>query len=516
VTATLRNAETEVAREFHDRTAHSYQSVRSSGHQLDWDTKPLLYKIYPDLPEVELPRDFDPLAIDTLAGLDPGRARAADRPPTLESLACLLFFSAGVTKTKRYTHAEMHFRAAASTGALYQTEVYVAAGEIDGLPAGLYHFSPGDFKLRRLRDVDVRGTLASAAADDEVARRPVTLVLAAIYWRNTWKYEARGYRHLFWDSGTMLANVLAAGGALGLAPRMLAGFVDDEVNTVLGLDADREAALELVTLGPASGRAAAPGAIPAIRHATVPLSSQEVDYPLLRRIHEASKLRSIDDVQTWRRAAPPPLGETRGTPVALPAPRAESGVGFGETVLRRGSTRQFSQEPITALDLSTVLHFATRGFDADFPPGLVDLYLIVNAVDDLEGGTYRYRGGRNELERLQGGEFRRQAAYLSLEQALGGDAAATIFFLAPLDAVLQRFGNRGYRLVNLEAGLAGGRAYLAAYAQGFGASGLTFYDRDVVRFFGREGEQDAIFVTALGRSVRRPPTVRAPLRIARP
>ena len=47
----------------------------------------------------------------------------------------------------------------------------------------------------------------------------------------------------------------------------------------------------------------------------------------------------------------------------------------------------------------------------------------------------------------------------------------------------------------------GGRAYLAAYAQGFGASGLTFYDRHVVEFFApASAGEDAIFVTALGRS----------------
>ena len=79
-----------------------------------------------------------------------------------------------------------------------------------------------------------------------------------------------------------------------------------------------------------------------------------------------------------------------------------------------------------------------------------------------------------------------------------------IYFLSPLDDVLAAYGDRGYRLVNLEAGLIGGRAYLAAYGQGFGASGLTFYDADVVRFFSPSARgQDAIFVTALGRAAGR-------------
>jgi SagB-type dehydrogenase family enzyme len=137
---------------------------------------------------------------------------------------------------------------------------------------------------------------------------------------------------------------------------------------------------------------------------------------------------------------------------------------------------------------------------ADVPGGLVDGYVIVNAVDGVRPGAYAYRPGHG-LETVREGEFRREAAYLTLEQALGGDAAATIFFLAPLDAILAAWGERGYRLANLEAGIAGGRAYLAAYALGFGASGLTFYDAEVVRFFSPPARGlDAIFVTALGRA----------------
>jgi hypothetical protein len=124
----------------------------------------------------------------------------------------------------------------------------------------------------------------------------------------------------------------------------------------------------------------------------------------------------------------------------------------------------------------------------------------VNAVEGVAPGAYAYRPGRG-LELVRAGGFRREAAYLTLEQALGGDAAATIFFLAPLDAVLAAWGERGYRLVNLEAGIGGGRAYLAANGTGFGASGLTFYDADVVRFFSPHAAGlDAIFVTALGRA----------------
>src|SRR5207302_2032934 len=276
----------------------------SSGHAHDWEVKPLPIKVYPDLPEVLLPTAVDPLPGDALTALA-APAPASTGPLTLGTLATVLFFSAGLTRRKTYPGGEeMRFRAAPSTGALYQTEVYVVAGAVEGLGAGVYHFSPGDFRLRQLREGDYRGALAAAAAEPELAHRPSTLVLSAIYWRNTWKYQARAYRHLFWDSGTMLANVLAAAGLLRLAPRILAGFVDADLGRLLGLDPAREAALELVGLGSPSGVGAAsarpspvdaegpsgaPGVLP-ISHPVLPLSSAEVDYPALREVHAASML----------------------------------------------------------------------------------------------------------------------------------------------------------------------------------------------------------------------------------
>ena len=49
----------------------------------------------------------------------------------------------------------MHFRAAACTGALYHIDVYLVCGDLPGLAAGVYHFGPHDFALRRLRAGDI-------------------------------------------------------------------------------------------------------------------------------------------------------------------------------------------------------------------------------------------------------------------------------------------------------------------------------------------------------------------------
>ena len=455
----------------------------------------------------------------------------------LNRLAAILFFSAGITRTKEYPGGgRQFFRAAPSTGALYQTEIYVVVGAVPGLPAGVYHFSPGDFALRPLRAGDFRGALAVAAADEGIAAAPATVVATAIYWRNTWKYQARGYRHLFWDSGSLLANLLGAATGLDLAARLVTGFVEREVNGLLGVDAEKEGALVLAPLGREGPPAPVAPIVVQLDHRVVPLSSRDVDYPVLRDAYANSSLDSEAEVLDWKESgvsadwgqagaiSGPPLMEERqsqdraheegmaGATVALPPPSPTCGRTLGETIARRGSTRQFSGEAISAAELSTALYHATRGWVADVPAGFVDLFVNIHAVEGIAPGAYRYHREGHALDLLRRGDFQEASAFLTLEQALGGASSATVFFLADLGTVLARWGNRGYRVANLEAGLIGGRLYLAAYAQGFGATGLTFYDRAVVDFFSPAASGlDAIFVTALGRSVKtRPSTLVAP------
>jgi hypothetical protein len=107
----------------------------------------------------------------------------------------------------------------------------------------------------------------------------------------------------------------------------------------------------------------------------------------------------------------------------------------------------------------------------------------VNAVAGIAPGAYYYSRTRRALELLKAGDLRGNAGYLSLEQPLGADCSVLICYMGDFDRLLGAIGNRGYRAAQLEAGLHGGRAYLAAYALNRGATGLTFYDDDTVEFF---------------------------------
>jgi SagB-type dehydrogenase family enzyme len=509
------NRSPEAAWTYHNATKHSYTSIRTNPHFMDWSNQPLPFKIYPTLEPMRLPAEVRQTAVAALSAIAESVPAETSAAPDLEAVAQILYLSAGITRKRKYPGGELYFRAAACTGALYEVELYLVCGGLANLDAGVYHFAPAEFGLRRLRTGDYRRVLLEATGrESAIAHAPLSIVCTCTYWRNAWKYQARTYRHFGWDNGTLLANLLAAATALGLPARVVSGFLDTSVNRLLDVDPQREVAFSLVALGyVAALPPPSPPEISPLGLETVPLSEREVDYPLMREMHAASSLNSPEEVQAWRGQTPktdfpPPAGET----VQLqPLSDAEMPRDPVEQVIeRRGSTRKFARTAITLPQLSTILDRATRGVPADFldPTGtqLNDLYLVVHAVEGLAPGAYVFHRGRGMLECLKRGNFRADAGYLGLEQELPADAAVDVFFLADLRPVLERFGNRGYRAVQLEAGIVGGRLYLAAYGQRLGATGLTFFDDDVTRFFSPHAEgKSAIFLVALGHSAKQRP-----------
>lgn len=507
----MKNRELQAAWKYHDSTKHSPWSIRNNSHFLDWQNQPLPFKIYPELEPQPLPRDVQQTGVTALSAI----SRSADRDsaPDLHDLARILYFSAGITKSRKYPGGEIFFRAAACTGALYEIELYVICGDLSDLAAGIYHFGPADMGLRRLRKGDYRGNLARITANESaVVNAPAAIVCTGTYWRNAWKYQARTYRHFGWDNGTLLANLLAVSAASGLPTTVVLGFVDAEMNRLLGVDLLKEVACSIVPIGHSRDQAPAPLEATPLELKTVAVSRREVEFPAMLEMQEASSLESDEEVREWRAHAGQPAAsaatDAAVAPLAAPPEEQLPQDTIEQVILRRGSTRQFDREAvITSAQLAVILERSTRGVAADFlPPGtqLNELYLTVHAVAGLPPGAYVYDCERKALELLKEGNFRGEASYLGLEQELPGDACAAIFFLADLHRVLGQYGNRGYRAVLLEAGIIGGRMYLAAYAQRLGATGLTFFDDDVVQFFSpRAAGKSAVFLVAIGKPKKR-------------
>lgn len=506
----MNNDETQITWNYHNGTKHPNGIFLMKPHFYDPALRPDPYKIYKTLKGVTVPRDRYSTSPALKSISEFIVQNESDNLPDLQSLSHILYFSNGITKTINYTgFGKIEFRAASCTGALYHIEIYLVCGDILGLEAGVYHFDPKEMKLNQLRKGDFRSVLVKATADDfDVKHAPVILVYTDIFTRNSIKYRSREYRHAFWDCGTIIANTLAMCNSYHLRTKVIMGFVDDVVNSLLDLNQEKEVSLALIPIGKDSHASSEePTEIKILNLPTEPLSNYNYDDPEITKLHLGSSLTSLKQVSSWRSKNTSIQSYKSSTKDVVLEPKLDEisvATPIETVIIKRGSARKFSRESISFQQLSTIIYYSTHGVCMDFlqkyGDSIIDLYIIVNSVENLKPGIYYFNKKRNSLEILKEGIFRNEAMHLGLDQDLPGDGSVCIFFMTNLEKILDKLGNRGYRAAQMEASIMGGRFYLAAYSQKVEATGLTFYDDEVTEFFSPHSKnKNTMFMIVLGK-----------------
>ncbi len=207
------------------------------------------FKEYPDAAQtVQLPAVSAAPPADFWAVLEQRRSRRdfSPRPLSLDDTARLIFAAQGVTaRCSGYL-----FRTAPSAGALYPVETYLMANRVDGLQSGIYHLNICAAALELVCSGDFSAPLTAAALGQEmVSRAPATFVWTVIPARSTWKYRERGYRYMYMDAGHIAQNLYLAATALGMGCCTIGAFFDEEVNSLLGIDGERETAVYMGVVG---------------------------------------------------------------------------------------------------------------------------------------------------------------------------------------------------------------------------------------------------------------------------
>jgi SagB-type dehydrogenase family enzyme len=408
----------------------------------------------------------------------------AERFPLETSFAGpLLQEAAGIIRSQRgrdYGGGTIHWRAYSSAGALYPLEAYLATAD------GLFAFDVATPALVGLRRDDARKAIAEAAAEPELAGAGAIVLVTGIHERTGWKYMERGYRHVWWDAGTMLANLLALAAADGIEPRLYVGFVDDQVNDLVGADGEHEYALALVGLGTVPVRGLSwKASLGRSGHWDGPHSGTVPPFPLASAAHGASSFTGADQIRKWR--APEVGSEPQVDREAL-----------ADAIRRRRSVRRYAQEPLRADELRELLNWSEAPIPAD-APSVVRQLLTVAAVEGLEPGIYD--AGLNLVARRNEQELRSAAGFVAMDQEHPRDAAVNVFQLGDVDAIVAQLGERGYRWAQLEAGIRAGRLQAGAFMHGWGAAASTFFDDEVSKLF--ETSDAHLLMVAIGPRLKR-------------
>ena len=294
-------------------------------HRLDWQNQPSVFKDYPGLVAIDLPSNL-PLPEEKLSSILRMKA-ARDMGKKMDSgtLSLILRLASTLTAKARHAGGDHFFRSAASAGALYPTEIYVASHSVTGLDDGLYHFAVHRHSLCPLRTGDLSGYIMRITQTPENKVPDLTFFLTAIFFRSAWKYRERSYRYHLLDTGHVMENLVMGLTVLRLCHCLSYDFDDEKANHLLGLDETKEVCLAMTHVF--SSHAVSDSgdqeldSLPNSISSASRVSSREIDYPMVREFHhlDASKtLRATPDPEMLleviqRSMSLPPSIQVRGS-----------------------------------------------------------------------------------------------------------------------------------------------------------------------------------------------------------
>jgi SagB-type dehydrogenase family enzyme len=486
----------------------SYDRGKMTGHYLDWEHQPLVYKHYPGIEPLLLPQDVSLPQTRLSSLLKHPEIASASAEMDLGSLSKIFRLTYSLTAKARHPGGDFHYRSVASAGALYPVEIYVSTAGLAQLQDGLYHFSIARHGLSLLRPG--RFLLSAKREGEDLDTTPpvLTFFITAIFFRSAWKYRDRSYRYHLLDAGHLLENLVLALKALGFSNVLTLDFDDDSINRLLGVDQQREVCLAICRAPgtkPCDGEAL--GEIidlgDAVRNASR-VCDRETDYPALRDIHRAG----VPVVQHPESAPPmvsllgPVMQEWRRLDGVDPWPETLS---YVEAVIGRRSRRNFVKRPISKGCLSALLDGLCAGRlgnpeeGTDSPHPSTAIGLLVGNAEGWDAGFYLLDPASCSYALINHGFFLDRMAHICLDQMWTAHAAIHIVFLSNLQAVDRIWGPRGYRHAMITAGQMGERLYLMAESMGMGCCGIgAFYDTEAAALLGLNPASRLLYLAAVG------------------
>ena len=466
------------------------------------EVSPPAFKIYRNLPRYRLGGGL-PLR------LADARRCAAGPPSTPRwdeaTVSALTHYGYGVSRRDEGPGVvwPVH-RQVASARCLFPTELYLWIPQTGDVPGGLHHYDPLHHALVQLRDGDLRDDMADAVGACLDGCR-VVLLVSSMLWKNAYKYHGYAYRLCSQEAGMVVGNCLLVAAALGLRGTVHHRFADGALAHLLGLDSREEGVFAALALGDGPGpRAGAPpgGREPRSRPPLPPLDTSFAGMetfggaldPLLTGIAE----RSAQDRPRAGRDGPAPVtgGCAEPTSTELPGP-GRSGRNFDlAAALRARSSGNVMlgplRAPLSVADLGEVLHPLLQPWDCDLrPEGAGPPIDVLVAAVDIEGlapDCYRYCPHHGALHPLGTGDVvRRLQGSMSVPNLNLCASNAVVYLAGDMTEALRTHGDRGYRILTMEAGVLAQRLSVLAAACGLVARVHNGYDAtEVERALGIE------------------------------
>lgn len=486
------------------RPAERYIHVCRERTEPDWEHAPLTFKRYNTCARV-------PLSAETLTAL----ARNQDQRSALGSLGLLLHEIYGVTRIQYQEEIDRDLsdeknlaatnlapssypfssgRSVASGGARFPGELYVLVGPGQNLASGLYHYDPAHHILNLLRAGNFVPVLLGVLAQPPETQPAYTLLFSILFWKDAFKYQEFSYRLQSLDLGCLLAQAQIVTEHAAWRPALHFRFLDRKLNQLLGLSQLEESVYAVITLDAdhsvSRGEQELPPEPATLLAHELPARLGHYEtlhcWPLLEAVHRASCRETQADRDIIQKL--PSL--------SLPASASEPVIELPEvtyTYRRLHASRRFSaqplrfrSQPLTLRQLALLLQTAQRGYNGDLGgemPGLAHtlLYCVINQVEDVPPGIYAYRGEQHRLQLIRPGDF--QQVFQLTQTGADVNMRNLSLCMIPVGNYARGFpvyGDRWYRMQNMQAGMMVQRLYLAAAMSELGCrASLSYHDKQM-------------------------------------
>jgi SagB-type dehydrogenase family enzyme len=153
----------------------------------------------------------------------------SDVPLKLSDVSQLLWAAQGITDSGKGG------RTAPSAVAIYPLEIYLVAGNVEGLSPGIYRYIPEGHELQKIKDGDARGDLGTQAT---IKKAAIDIVIVANYKKVPERFGANSTKWVYLEGGHVAQNICLQVTALNLGTVTVGGFAEEQVKSLLGIPAD--------------------------------------------------------------------------------------------------------------------------------------------------------------------------------------------------------------------------------------------------------------------------------------
>jgi SagB-type dehydrogenase family enzyme len=492
------------ASQYHSHT--SYKRGRMGGHYLDWQNQPDVFKKYQGITPIPLPDETPSLIKDLWSVLKETDIDPACRKMDINHLSLILRLTCTLTARARHGAEDFFYRSAASAGALYPTEIYVATRGVKGLDDGLYHFAIRGHALSPVRDHDISVHISSLVIPSAEKLPVITFFFTAIFFRSSWKYRDRAYRYHLLDTGHVIENLVLSLKAIKAPFSLSYDFDDTGINRLLGVDDSKEVCLAVARI---------PGLdnvhdlhikdvqpLPDNILQASKVSMKETDYPAIQEIHRAgytseTKFDLAPDIpetpaliaESWQNLADVPLNADY--------------VQYPECLFKRRSGRNFVNQAIGKNSLLSLLDSLCLDNKIMLQDTIGHQLLTVGFqagnIESLNPGLYVLDTVKKRFGMISAGNLMADMARACLEQEWLRNAGVHFLFISDLNLIDRTCGPRGYRYAMMTAGRMGQRIYLATTSVNLGCCGIgAFYDDEGAGLIGLDQDSRLLYLVAVG------------------